>query len=305
MKLLWAAVVVVSFVEAVDRETFFKMTSFDVLEKKHDGQSLATYLKKTSKMFVEFTSKMLSVLIEVAPDKPEPAGRMKVILNELSRLFSDKNIISSIDQVFSKKNDNVGDIPKYQIAWWREITERGLLLMNSFSDFSQSDYRDKLPLARMVPRPTTHTIPALPPGSPGYGDISDEAIEELLDEKDFVDLTDLGDYFLASLESVSGEFNKYFIPNYSGIYKEANSRHAYQFLKDVHVILSNYIAEYHSLYHEVRGHVYSKEAKQILQLKKSSKGVLTVLKIILQHAGFLTSTIMITSNKLFPQRIYW
>ncbi|KAF6205991.1 hypothetical protein GE061_017215, partial [Apolygus lucorum] len=156
----------------------------------------------------------------------------------------------------------------------------------------------------MVPRPTTHTIPALPPGSPGYGDISDEAIEEILDEKDFVDLTDLGDYFLASLESVSGEFNKYFIPNYSGIYKEANSKHAYQFLKDVHVILSNYIAEYHSLYNEVRGHVYSKEAKQILQLKKSSKGVLTVLKIILQHAGFLTSTIMITSNKLFPQRIY-
>ncbi|KAF6205987.1 hypothetical protein GE061_017211 [Apolygus lucorum] len=284
MKLLWAAVVVVSFVEAVDRETFFKMTSFDVLEKKHDSQSFATYLKKSSTMFLEFALKMLSILIEVAPDKPEQAGRMKVILNNVHRLLSDKNLKLSIDQIFSRKNDEVGDIPKYYIAIWREITEKGLRLMNVLHDFTQSNYRDKLPLAHMVPRPTTHTIPKPPANSRGYGNLSKEALEELMDEHDFIDLTGIPGFFLRSLRMASEELNGYLIHSYSGFYKEANSKHAYQLLEDVNVILINYVEEYESLYYDGRGHVYSKEAKQILQYKKSSEGVVADLDRINNYA---------------------
>ncbi|KAF6205989.1 hypothetical protein GE061_017213, partial [Apolygus lucorum] len=212
---------------------------------------------------------------------------------------------SAIDQVFSKKNDNVGDIPKDHIAMWREITERGLLLMNFFSDFYQSDWRDKLPLARMVP--TTHRIPTIappPPGSGGWAH-SNKVLKNMLDEQDFFQLMDIAEFFFTSLGSDSGELHGFLIPNYSGSYKEANSKHAYQFLEDVRVILSNYMQEYESLLRDAGGHVYSKEAKQILQLKKSSKGVIADLDRINDYAQYLANTITRTNKKLFPRTHTW
>ncbi|KAF6205983.1 hypothetical protein GE061_017207, partial [Apolygus lucorum] len=154
MKLLWAAVVVVTLVEAVDKDTFYKMTDFYKFERNPTKKNLFYYLRASSKLYLDYISQLISIFAEVTPEKPEFFAKEKEILNKISQLMTDKNIMKAIDHFYPVSEHEDEEVSLIEIDRWRKVTQAGERFMNTFLDFSHSDYHKHLPLFELVPRPT-------------------------------------------------------------------------------------------------------------------------------------------------------
>ncbi|KAF6205997.1 hypothetical protein GE061_017221 [Apolygus lucorum] len=145
MKLLWAAVVVVSLVDAIDKKGFAKKTGFDVLEKKQNVVNLLKYIGNFANLYLEVAEKVMSVCEQSLPDKP-------VELKLLRRKFSDaKQVLHNmgmkpIRQLLLEYKPAANEkISKKDFESWQRMNEYGYQLAKAGDLLSKSS-TNELPL---------------------------------------------------------------------------------------------------------------------------------------------------------------
>ncbi|KAF6205986.1 hypothetical protein GE061_017210 [Apolygus lucorum] len=254
MKLLWAAVVVVTLVEAVDKDTFYKMTDFYKFERNPTKKNLFYYLRASSKLYLDYISQLISIFAEVTPEKPEFFAKEKEILNKISQLMTDKNIMKAIDHFYPVSEHEDEEVSLIEIDRWRKVTQAGERFMNKFLDFSHSDYHKHLPLFELVPRPTPKSA-------------SLESDWDLPAKRDVYKFMRLVSEVLRGAESAARTFRLYLLRNYPLSRERRTRKESIQFLKNYVDTLSKYIKEYRKFFPTHDSHIYSKDAKEILRLK--------------------------------------
>ncbi|KAF6205993.1 hypothetical protein GE061_017217 [Apolygus lucorum] len=151
LKLLLAAVVIVSFVEAIDKETFFKLTLFDGLEKKHDVGSLIAFMTTSSRLYLRTVAKFISLCVQTLPNDLRELKWMRAKLDDMALLLTDDKIVKSLVKFLSGTTIPANnDVYEGDIRYWKNITETGFELTNTLSDALDKIKNNKavLPLFR-------------------------------------------------------------------------------------------------------------------------------------------------------------
>ncbi|KAF6206000.1 hypothetical protein GE061_017224 [Apolygus lucorum] len=145
MKLLWAAVVVVSLVDAIDKEGFAKKTGFDVLEKKQNVVNLLTYIGNFAKFYLEVAEKVVSVCEQSLPDKPEEFRLIRRPLGDAKQTLHDLGMIPIRQLLLEHKPAAKVKISKEDLEVWQRINEFGYQLAKA-GDLLNKSSTNELPL---------------------------------------------------------------------------------------------------------------------------------------------------------------
>ncbi|KAF6206002.1 hypothetical protein GE061_017226 [Apolygus lucorum] len=145
MKLLWAAVVVVSLVDAIDKEGFAKKTGFDVLEKKQNVVNLLTYIGNFAKFYLEVAEKVVSVCEQSLPDGPEELRVIREPLGDAKQALHDLRMRPIRQLLLEHKPAAKVEISKKDFEVWQRINEFGYQLAKAGDLLNKSSTND-LPL---------------------------------------------------------------------------------------------------------------------------------------------------------------
>ncbi|KAF6206003.1 hypothetical protein GE061_017227 [Apolygus lucorum] len=145
MKLLWAAVVVVSLVDAIDKEGFAKKTGFDVLEKKQNVVNLLTYIGNFAKFYLEVAEKVVSVCEQSLPDGPEELSVIRRPLGDAKQALHDLRMRPIRQLLLEHKPAANEKISKEDFEVWQKINEFGYQLSKAGDLLNKSSTND-LPL---------------------------------------------------------------------------------------------------------------------------------------------------------------
>ncbi|KAF6205999.1 hypothetical protein GE061_017223 [Apolygus lucorum] len=153
MKLLWAAVVVVSLVDAIDKKGFAKKTGFDVLEKKQNVVNLLTYIGNFANLYLEVAEKVVSVCEQSLPDKPEELRLIRRPLGDAKQALHDLGMKPIRQLLLEHKPAAKVKISKKDLEVWQRINEFGyqlakagdLLNKSSTNELPLVHYNDRVP----------------------------------------------------------------------------------------------------------------------------------------------------------------
>ncbi|KAF6205995.1 hypothetical protein GE061_017219 [Apolygus lucorum] len=145
MKLLWAAVVVISLVDAIDKKEFSKKTGFDVLEKKQNVVNLLTYIGNFANLYLEVAEKVMSVCEQSLPDKPEVWKIMRDLFSDTKHVLHNLGMKPIRQLLLEHKPAAKVKISKKDFEGWQRMNEFGYQLVKA-GDLLNKSSTNELPL---------------------------------------------------------------------------------------------------------------------------------------------------------------